>query len=243
MKAVVLAAGDGGRLRPFTDSCSKVLLPIAGRPLISYPISAILEQGIKEIGVIVGHQANQVVELVPKLVPSNIKITFINNPHYDGGNAISVYMAKDFIGSDSFLVSMGDHMIEPEVMERMVSQDAEFHLLGIDSIPSMESQINDATRVLIDEDGSLLKIGKELKTWNAVDIGVFKFTSAVFNSMETLYSKYGNALELNQLMQFLAEQEPAVDTCDVEGLYWNDIDTIEDYVGAGGNRHSPIQVD
>ena len=242
MKAIVLAAGDGGRLRPFTDSCSKVLLPIEGRPLISFPITAILEQGIEEIGVIVGHQANQVMESVPKLVPSDVKITFIHNPHYDGGNAISVYVAKDFIGNDSFFVSMGDHMIEPEVMEKMVSQDAEFHLLGIDSIPSMESQVNDATRVLIDEEGSLLKIGKELKTWNAVDIGVFKFTPTVFNSMEILYHKHGNALELNQLMQFLADQETTVDTCDVEGLYWNDIDTVDDYIGAGGNQQSPIQV-
>ena len=43
-------------------------------------------------------------------------------------------------------------------------------------------------------------------------------------------------------MQFLADQEPTVDTCDVEGLYWNDIDTVDDYIGAGGNQHSPILV-
>ena len=234
MKAVVLAAGDGGRLRPLTDSRPKVLLPVQDRPLISYPLDAIIAEGVTDIAVIVGHQADQVMEAVPGLVPGNVRIEFVYNPHYDGGNAVSVHAAKAFVGDNPFILSMGDHLIEPAVVSRLLAKDSDTHVLGIDSAPSLESQINDATRVLVDSAGRLLKIGKELDEWNAVDIGVFTFGPHVFDSIDRLHNRHGNSLELSQVMQYLADQDASVSTCDVEGLSWNDIDTIEDYLGAGG---------
>lgn len=234
MKAVVLAAGDGGRLRPLTDSCPKVLLRLRDRHLISYPLDAIIAGGVTDIAVIVGHQADQVMEAVPDLVPDDVRIEFIYNPHYDGGNAVSVRAAREFVGDDPFILSMGDHLIEPAVVSRLLAMDSDTHVLGIDSMPSLESQINDATRVLVDADGRLLKIGKELNEWNAVDIGVFKFGPHVFDSIEKLHNQHGHDLELNQVTQYLADLTASVSTCDVEGLNWNDIDTIEDYVSAGG---------
>ena len=63
MLGVILAAGDGGRLRPYTDYTPKVLIPLKNKPLIWYPMSAMARAGISRIGVIVGHKAEQVVEV------------------------------------------------------------------------------------------------------------------------------------------------------------------------------------
>ena len=50
MKGIVLAAGDGGRLRPLSDTQPKVLLPLLGKPLIAYPVDSLAWAGITEIG-------------------------------------------------------------------------------------------------------------------------------------------------------------------------------------------------
>ena len=63
-KGVILAAGDGDRLGSLTTTCPKVLLPIKGKPLISYPIEALAEAGISEIAIVVGYLADKVIEML-----------------------------------------------------------------------------------------------------------------------------------------------------------------------------------
>ena len=56
MKAVILAAGEGTRLRPFTETMPKVMLPVANKPIIQYLIEAIINSGIEEIIIVVGYK-------------------------------------------------------------------------------------------------------------------------------------------------------------------------------------------
>ena len=233
MKGVILAAGDGGRLRPLTQTYPKVLLPMRGRPLISYPLEAMADVGISEVVVVVGYNAQQVMAAVPDLAPPGMRIQFVFNPDFEGGNAISLDAAADFIGNDSFVLCMGDHVIHRKVVRRVVRNYAARAVLGVDSAAFLDSQLGDATRVLVDRDGHLVRIGKQLDTWNAVDIGVFRFEPEVFDVVAEMRGRMGVGLELNQLMQHLADTGPGVATCDVEGLFWTDIDTVDDYETAG----------
>ena len=61
MKGVILAAGDGGRLRPLTDNMPKVLLELGGRPMIQYPLAALGLAGLSDIAVVVGYQHRKVI--------------------------------------------------------------------------------------------------------------------------------------------------------------------------------------
>ena len=232
MRGVVLAAGDGGRLRPFTDRQPKVLLPVRERPLISYPLEALASQGITEIAVIVGYRARQVRKAMQCCAPEGCSIEVIHNPDYEGGNALSLRAAREFVGDDPFVLCMGDHIIEPAVVSMLMAARPAATTLVVDSEASLESQVNDATRVLVDGNRRLIRIGKRLRTWNAVDTGVFRFTPDVFSTVDELYERHGNDLELNHVMQFLAARSPHVDTCDVSGLFWTDVDTVEDYRSA-----------
>ena len=231
MRAVILAAGDGGRLRPLTDTRPKVLLPIRERPLITYPLAALISEGITDIAVVVGYRARQVMDTLPPWVP-DARIEFIYNPAYLGGNAVSLGAARDFVGDEPFVLCMGDHIIHGNVVAGLLAAHDALVVLGIDSAASLDSQLNDATRVLVDDDGRLLRIGKGLETWNAVDIGVFRLRPEIFVTLDRLYERHGDELELNDLMQFLASHAPPVATCDVDGLYWTDVDTVEDYRSA-----------
>ncbi len=107
MRGVVLAAGDGGRLRPLTDRQPKVLLPVRGRPLISYPLEALVSQGITDIAIVVGYRARQVTEALQSWAPRDCSLEFVHNPDYEGGNALSLRAARDFVGDDPFVLCMG----------------------------------------------------------------------------------------------------------------------------------------
>ncbi len=229
MRGVILAAGDGGRLRPYTDRTPKVLIPLRNRPLIWYPMSAMARAGITEIGVVVGHLAEQIMEKVVEFVPPGVRVRCLYNPEYKGGNAVSVRAARDFVGREDFILSMGDHIIAPGIAARVVNAPSHPAVLGVDSAASMAGQLSDATKVFVDGYGRLVRIGKGLRRWNAVDIGVFKFQPSIFETFDRLYGEDGEALELTRVMQYLARQRRQVKTCDIQGRFWSDIDTVEDY--------------
>jgi choline kinase len=229
MKGVVLAAGDGGRLHPLTLECPKVLLPMRGRPLISYPIEAMVEAGITDITVVIGYWADLVAEKVAELAPAGVRLSFVHNSEHEGGNAISVRAAKAFVGDDSFVLCMGDHVIERTVIARLLEGAPMAPMLAVDSAPSMESQVNDATRVAIDHLGHIQRIGKEITEWNAVDTGVFLLSSKLFEVVDQLRKVHGSQVEMNQVVQYLADHNPPFATKDINGLFWTDVDTLEDY--------------
>ncbi len=232
MKGVILAAGDGGRLRPFTYRTPKPLITLRDRPLISYPLVAMAEAGIREVGIVVGYQAERIVKGLASWVPHGVRLEFIHNPEFEGGNAVSVRAARDFAGDGPFMLAMSDHIIEPGVAVRLVEGCGHPALLGVDSAACMEGQLSDATKVLVDGDGYLRRIGKGLRRWNAVDIGVFVFQSSVFDDLDDLYKREGAALELSRVMQHLANKPCGVSTRDIQGLFWTDIDTLADFKSA-----------
>ena len=94
-KGVILAAGDGDRLGALTTTCPKVLLPVNGKPLISYPIEALVAAGIREIAIVVGYLASQVVEALGDGSDFGVGIRYFFNPEHYGGNAVSVNKARD----------------------------------------------------------------------------------------------------------------------------------------------------
>ena len=227
MKGIILAAGDGGRLRPFTLYTPKVLLEIGGIPLIQYPLDALRSAGISDIAVVVGHQAQKVLDALTETHPY---LTFIYNEDYDGGNAVSVYAAASFVRDDRFVVCMGDHPIGPEIISRLLSYREDGCVLCVDPEASHPSQVSDATRVLVDTRGNIAAIGKHLRVWNAVDTGVFKMTADVFPAIEHLMEKKGVNVSITDVVTAMTERGHPFGACDVTGMSWADVDTLEDYL-------------
>ena len=228
VKGVVLAAGDGGRLRPMTLSTPKTLLQVGGRPLIHQTLEALLSVGIREIAVVVGYDAHKVMSALMGSA-SDVSLEFIENPDWQGGNALSMHVASTFVDGQPFVLCMGDHIVSREILAALVATDGEANVLCVDSQPWHSSQINDATRVLVGPEGYIVDIGKELTAWNAVDVGVFKLDSRVFSATEYLKTRQGMDVELSDVVRLFGERNNPFATCDVTGHFWADIDTPEDY--------------
>ena len=228
MRCVILAAGDGGRLRPFTLHTPKALLQVGGRPLIHQTVLALLAVGIEEIGVVVGHDAHKIVSALGG-DSFDVSLQFIENPDWEGGNAISLHAARFFAGEEPFILCMGDHIVSPEILAAMVATDGNANVLGVDSQAWHPSQLDDATRVLVGPENGVVDIGKDLAVWNAVDIGVFKLGGKVIEAIEHLRLKQGTDVEMSDVVRLLGEWDQPFATCDIAGLFWADIDTVEDY--------------
>ncbi|MDI6866894.1 sugar phosphate nucleotidyltransferase [Methanoculleus sp.] len=116
MQAVILAAGEGSRLRPLTRSKPKALLPVANRPVIDYVIDALLENGIREIVVVVGYRKEEVIRHLNSL---NVPLRVVVQERQLGtGDALRA--AEPEIGGD-FLVLPGDNYINAGSIARIKS--------------------------------------------------------------------------------------------------------------------------
>ena len=179
MRGVVLAAGFGQRLRPLTLETPKVRPELGGHPLIHYSLEALKQAGVSDIAIVAGYQANK---LLGALARTHPEVQTIFNGHYAGGNALSVYTARSFVEDEPFIVCLGDHPISPEIVHSLMSSrnHSGYCILCIDIDARHPFQLNDATRVLVDDARYITSMGKQLKAWNAIDIRVFMMTPEVF---------------------------------------------------------------
>jgi len=227
-RGVILAAGDGGRLGLLTTTCPKVLLSVNNKTLISYSIEALVDAGITEIAIVVGYLGNQVVEVLGNGSNFGVTLHYVFNSDYLGGNAISVYQAKDWAQGDPIVLCMGDHLIEKTLVRRLLDSKTLNDTLCIDNTPVQHHQLAEATKVIIDKAGCIKGIGKDITCWDALDTGVFLLTENFFRALDKLVPKFGIDIEITDVIRFLISQGYCFDTCDVSGCFWADIDTEED---------------
>jgi len=205
----------------------KVLLDVAGWPLIHYPISALRLAGVEEITVVVGHNAVKVERFLSELYP---EIRFLYNANYRWGNALSIGVVRVFVEDNPFVVCMGDHPISNRIVENMLSSSWNGTVLCVDPEATQPAQLNEATRVLVNDDGYIVRIGKDLQLWNAIDTGVFKMTPDVFPVIDLLTNRQGMNIGISDVVRHMCVNGWPFSTCDVEGEFWSDVDTLDDYV-------------
>jgi glucose-1-phosphate thymidylyltransferase len=111
LKAIIPVAGAGTRLRPFTYTQPKALIPIAGKPIISYIIDDLKSQGIKDLLFIVGYFGEKIVDYVNENYP-DLNTEFVFQAKREGiGQA--VFLVKEFIQpKDELIIVLGDSLIE-----------------------------------------------------------------------------------------------------------------------------------
>lgn len=121
MKALVLTAGEGQRLRPLTSNRSKSMLMIAGRPVLQYIIDSLIENDIRDIVMVVGHGREELIDHFQMGTDQGVRIRYVIQ-HKQVGAENAILTAKEELEDDEeFLLVNGDVLVEPEMVTRTLN--------------------------------------------------------------------------------------------------------------------------
>ena len=226
MKCLIIAAGQGSRLRSLAEA--KPLIPLKNTPLIERVIDSAMEAGVDDFYVVVGYQGSSVRSHLEEVSRSKkVPITIIENEDWERANGISVLKAKSYL-NEPFLLMMGDHIFDPEIARLLIHQssDNEGIVLAVDEdLGNSFIDMEDVTRVLVQEN-RIQKIGKGMEPYNCFDTGIFLCDPALFTAIESS-AKNGDD-SLSGGVRFLAKQGKA-QAMSINGLFWCDIDDPKNF--------------
>ncbi|MFC2038536.1 bifunctional sugar-1-phosphate nucleotidylyltransferase/acetyltransferase [Chloroflexota bacterium] len=176
-QAVILAAGEGQRLRPFTVTRPKTMLSIAGKPVLQYVIEALAQNGIRDIIIVVGYRKEQVFDYVGNGEQFGVNVTYITQDK-QLGTAHALMQVKDTV-NDEFLVLPGDNLIEAGTIVDFVS-------VNPDSV--LVKRVEDTVRygiVNVDGDETVCILdGPDEIEGGIVNTGIYSFSKKVFDYID-----------------------------------------------------------
>lgn len=186
MRAVLLAAGEGKRLRPYFDR-PKPLVPLLGLPLITRNILALRECGIKEMVIITGCYGQEIKEHLGSGEKLGVKINYIHNSRWELGNGTSAHaFHQAYRPGEKFILLMADHIFQPDVLKTFIAAAQEIKeneiLLAADKQLEKVHDLAECTKIKAEQEYAL-QLGKELSHFNAVDCGLFIGTGALLNAL------------------------------------------------------------
>ena len=133
MKALIMAAGEGKRLSPFTQTTPKVLLQIAGKPIIHHLILEAKKAGIKEAVIVVRYLKEKIIEYFKNNDPG-IKLTFVEQIPENGTGSAILSAENEF--SDTFVVLAGDTVTESSIIQSVIEEHKKGITLAVKKVPN-----------------------------------------------------------------------------------------------------------
>ena len=239
-EALILMAGDGSRLRAAGQTLPKPLVPVCGRPLVSYTIEILQKLRVRTLHAVIGAEGDSLLLALRALVPPKICLNPIRNPDWHKQNGVSVLCAEGQVKAP-FLLAMGDHLFDRSIFESLLKRADPARLtLAIDRKINSIFDLEDATKVRANG-RQITAIGKKLKSYDAIDTGLFLCPNELFNYLRRV--KREGDCSLSDGVRRMAE-EGKVDGIDIGDGQWQDIDTdamwarAEEICSHGGDQKS-----
>lgn len=219
MKALITSGGKGTRLRPITHTENKHLIPIANKPILHYAIEAVVEAGIKEIGIIVNADNDAVQKAIGDGKRWSAKITYIPQ-EAPLGLAHVVKIAEDFIKDDSFIFYLGDNMVIGGVkrfIDRFHEQKCNCHLTL--------AEVKEPSHFGVPEISGNRIIGVQEKPAKPKSkfavAGIYIYDSSIFKAVNSIKPSARGELEISDAHQYLLDRKFKVTYSEITG-WWKD---------------------
>jgi choline kinase len=223
-EAVILIAGQGSRLRGAEKNCLKPFVPVLGRPLLSYALEAVSCARINAAHFVVGYESERVIEEAKQLIPPHITASFIVNRDWRKQNGVSLLAAADHV-SAPFLLTMGDHVFDNAIVDCLLDNfDPGLLNIAIDRKLDSIVDLDDAMKVQTRRN-KVTGIGKNLRSYDAIDTGLFVCPGEIFLYLEQAKTINGaDDCSLANGIELMAV-DGKVRGIDIGSARWHDIDT------------------
>ena len=228
MKGIILHAGHGTRLRPLTHTGPKQLLPIANKPMSQYALEDLRDAGITEIGIVVGGaHSTRVRDYYGDGERFGVRVTYVEQDA-PRGIAHAVGLCRDFVGSDRFVVYLGDNILRAGLRPYVERFEG-----GPDALVLL-CQVEDPSRfgiASLGPDGIEKIVEKPANSEsNLAVIGVYFLTPSVFEVIDGLRPSGRGELEITDALQGILNRGK-LEHGFVDG-WWKDTGTPEDVIDA-----------
>jgi len=232
MKAIILAAGVGSRIKPLTDNCPKTLLKVGDNTILEMMISRIQDCGINDIIIVVGHLKEQIKDYVKTKFPDLNASFVINDKYAETNTGYSLMLVKDFIQDSGFIKFDADVVFDKEILKKLIECEHE-SCLCIDKDINLDAE---EIKVIIDNQNRILKANKAVNPKDAVgeSIGIDKISKEtaklLFKELELMMQDKKNHEEYYEgAYERLIEKNVPFYALDISGLNWVEIDTRKDF--------------
>jgi len=229
MKALILAAGRGTRIRSIHGERPKCLISSDGEAILDHQINGLFSAGIREIGIVVGYESEQIISHVCAQYRRHLgRFRFLFNPQYEVTNNIySLWVARTWLLGDSFMVLNADVLCDPEILRPAVEAKAPISMI-------VDPEWRDETMKVVIRNGRVTKMCKKITKdeYSGTYIGITTFSREIqqrfFIAMYGLIAA-GRVNEFfNTAVQELADDGVVVGSTSTAGLPWAEIDDPAD---------------
>ena len=229
MRALIAAGGTGSRLRPFTNTGAKQLLPVAGQPILFHGLDAIRDAGIRDVGIVVGQTGPEVRAAVGDGGRWGLRVRYLEQAA-PLGLAHVVTTARRFVEGEPFLFFLGDNLIL-EGLTRFVREfernlpDAQIFLARVSEPERFGVVVMDGERVV-----RLVEKPPEFVSDFAL-AGVYLFRDSIMEACDALEPSWRGEYEITEAIQWLVDHGRHVRAELVDG-WWKDTGVPEDLLEA-----------
>jgi choline kinase len=236
MKAVILAAGQGTRIRSVHGEHPKCLIEVDNATILDHQLDALYKSGITDVTIVVGYEKEQIINHVRSRKLNHVqRIHFVENPAFAISNNIySLWLALDRVRGDSFIVLNADVIFNAEVLERAVRTNDPISMI-------VDPLWRDETMKVIILGDRIVQMSKKIprEQFNGTYIGITIFSkdfqARFFDKMTSVISA-GRVNEFfNVAVQELVDEGVHVGYTSTDGLAWAEIDDPTDLTFAQQN--------
>jgi glucose-1-phosphate thymidylyltransferase len=230
LKGIVLAGGLGTRLYPITKITNKHLMPVYNKPMIFYPITTLVDAGVRDILIVTGgNNAGDFLRVLRNGEEFGLKGLDYRYQEGEGGIAAALALAEDFAGDDLICVILGDNIYEHSLRKSAeefarVGRGARIHL----------KQVENPQRfgVPVITDNRILRIEEKPKNpqSNFAVTGLYMYDSSVFEIIKTLKPSGRGELEITDVNNAYIERNQM--TWEVIEGWWSDAGTFDSLLRA-----------
>lgn len=224
MKAVILAAGIGKRLRPLTETFAKAMVRVKGKPVLQKLIEDLRECGLKDLIIVIGHLGDQIKDFFGDGSHFGVRITYALQKD-QLGTAHALLCAEPFLERNDleFLLVFGDAWMEMQAIQNVLEKPSGIGVLSV-------VKVDDPRRFgVIEPDGPRIKSVVEKPVnppSNLAVAGVFRLPIEIFNAIRSIPKSERGEYELPHAYCLLISQGVPFEWVDVG--QWLDIGTKED---------------
>jgi choline kinase len=241
MRALILAAGQGTRLAPYTDDRPKGLVEIGGRSIVKHLLDNLAMAGIDDISILTGYMSEMF---------TFEGINYVHNNLFASTNMVYTLFCAEHLMDEELIVSYGDIIFEPYILKRLTEDKGDISIVIDNEWRRLwelrhEDPLNNAETLKLNADGTIREIGAKPGGFDEIEsqyIGLMKFSPEGLRDLKEVYRKLGqeppeqeiirgrkfNEIYMTDILQILIDEGIKASGVVINGG-WIEVDSAADY--------------